>query len=348
MFELFLTICLQDQPDICADRLIPVAAETKAICEQTAPNEVDLWRAAYDIAPVINWQCAEGGSVSGLPVTEVADGIFVHQGRYETPSPSNAGDLANIGFVIGEDAVAVIDAGGSRLVGERLYAAIRERTDLPIDWLILTHMHPDHVLGAGVFHDAGAKIVGHPKLADALQNRRRTYSDNIAGLIGARSFLGSRILTPDLDAEEVREIDLGGRRLVLNAHRTAHTDNDMTAFDTMTGTLFTGDLVFAVHTPALDGSILGWLSVLQDLSGFQADRIVPGHGPVSLPWPDGGEGTWNYLATLTEETRRAIAEGESMRTAIEHLGESMRDHWELFDEYNPRNATAAYKELEWE
>jgi len=348
MFEIFLTMCLQGQPELCADRLIPVEAETREICEAEAPARLSEWRKGLSNAVVSDWHCGDGALADALNVTEVAAGVFVHQGRYETPTPANAGDLANVGFIIGEDAVAVIDAGGSRLVGERLYAAVRKQTDLPIKWLILTHMHPDHVMGAGVFHEAGAEIVGHPKLSDALTNRRSAYLENYAGLLGDRTFLGTRIVGPGADSDTVDEIDLGRRRLTLRAFPTAHTDNDLTVFDTSTGTLFTGDLVFAVHTPALDGSILGWLSVLQELSEFDAKRIVPGHGPSFLPWPDGGEDTWNYLTTLAEETRQAIAEGESMRTAIEHLGESMREGWELFDEYNPRNATAAYKELEWE
>jgi len=341
-------MCLQEQPDLCAERLIPLAAETSAICEAAAPERVEQWRKRFESATVTDWRCGDGSVLDALSVTEVADGVFVHQGLYETPTPANAGDLANIGFVIGGDAVAVIDAGGSRSVGERFYAAVRRQTDLPIKWLILTHMHPDHTMGAGVFQDAGAQIIGHPKLADALINRRTAYTENIAALIGPRAFLGTRVVGPDMDSGSVREIDLGGRRLVLRSFPTAHTDNDLTVFDGSTGTLFTGDLVFSVHTPALDGSILGWLSVLQEMAGFEAERIVPGHGPVSLPWPDGGLGTWNYLTTLAEETRQAIIRGESMRTAIDHLGNSMRGSWELFDEYNPRNATAAYKELEWE
>ena len=106
-------------------------------------------------------------------MTEIAPGVFVHQGLHELPDASNAGDEANIGFVIGRDAVAVIDAGGSRQVAEGLYAAIRARTDLPIDWLILTHMHPDHVLGASLFREAGATLVGHARLSRCAVEPRR-------------------------------------------------------------------------------------------------------------------------------------------------------------------------------
>lgn len=348
MFELFLTICLQDRPELCADRLVPVAAETRELCEASAPAWTEAWRERFPSHAISAWYCNDGALAAALDVEEVVEGVFVHQGRIETPTPENVGDVANVGFVVGEEAVAVIDAGGSRSVGERLYAAIRRRTDLPIKWLILTHMHPDHVMGAGIFQEAGARIVGHPKLADALTNRHAIYMENYAALVGEKSFLGSYIVTPDRVAKDLREIDLGRRRLLLRDYRTAHTDNDLTVLDASTGTMFTGDLVFDGHVPALDGSILGWISVLQEMLGLEIKRIVPGHGPTLLDWPDGGEGTWNYLTTLAQEARQAIADGENMRSAIEHLGASMREEWELFDEYNPRNATAAYKELEWE
>ena len=351
MFEILLAVCLEAELAVCADRLAPPALATEAECVAAGPDRAVDWMAAHDGLRVAGWRCVDrtalAAPVPPLAVTEVAEGVFVHRGRLEVPTPENAGDLANLGFVVGDDAVAVIDAGGSRGVGERLYSTIRRHTDLPIRWLILTHMHPDHVLGASVFREAGARVIGHAKLGDALANRAETYAANVSRRIGAAAFIGTTVILPD-EGVETREIDLGGRILEIDSHLTAHTDNDLTVLDRKTGTWFTGDLVFAVHTPALDGSILGWQAALEAMAATGAARIVPGHGPISLPWPEGAEATRGYLAALTAETRAAIAAGESMRTAIEHLGESQRHGWRLFDEFNPRNATAAYKELEWE
>ena len=143
-------------------------------------------------------------------------------------------------------------------------------------------------------------------------------------------------------------MDLGGRVLEVQTYQIAHTDNDLTVYDRETSTLFAGDLVFAEHTPALDGSILGWQTVLDTLSDMKVAQVVPGHGPVLRNWPAGAQPIRGYLSALTAETRAAIAAGEPMSSAIDHLGESQRGHWLLFDEFNKRNATAAYKELEWE
>ena len=77
-------------------------------------------------------------------------------------------------------------------------------------------------------------------------------------------------------------------------------------------------------------------------------RVVPGHGAAALAWPRGVVPTRDYLAALVAETRAAIAAGESLGEATRHLGAGLRGDWLLFDDFNARNATAVYRELEWE
>lgn len=350
MFEIILTACI-GLGGPCAERLIPAQFDDLEACTTQREARVEAWAAEHDDLRIVDFDCIGhdrlAARIDALPVREIADGVFVHQARHDVPTEANAGDLANLGFAIGTTSVAVIDAGGSRQVAERLYAAIRAQTPLPIESLIITHMHPDHSLGAAFFREAGAQIIGHPNLELALANRSESYLRAMERLMGATAFLGTRMVGPNETA--MTRIDLGGRALAITyVDETAHTETDVVVLDEVTGTLFTGDLVFVGHTPALDGSILGWQEVLERLAKQEFARIVPGHGPAALDWPVGADAVRAYLRAITLETRAAIAAGEPMSRAVRHIGESQRSNWVLFDEFNQRNATASYKELEWE
>ncbi|MEE8099072.1 MAG: MBL fold metallo-hydrolase, partial [Hyphomicrobium sp.] len=168
-------------------------------------------------------------------------------------------------------------------------------------------------------------------------------------LLGEEAFDGTQIIPPTLLVEDKLELDLGGRVVILEAHKTAHTDNDVTVYDKQTGTLFLGDLLFAKHVPALDGSIRGWLALLDQLSQRKdVARVVPGHGPASVDWPNALAAEKRYLARIADDVRAFIKQGRTLAQAAKEAGLSEKDAWLLFEEYHARNVSAAFAELEWE
>jgi quinoprotein relay system zinc metallohydrolase 2 len=291
---------------------------------------------------------AFGEAAAPLTVKEIAPGVFVHTGEIALMSEENLGDIANIGFVIGEKGVAVVDTGGSVPIGARLLAAIRARTDKPILYIINTHEHPDHVFGNAAFDGVGATFVGHRNLPRALTMRGEFYLKAFRRIIGDKLVDQVKLIPPTLTVADRLTLDLGGRILELQAWPTAHSDCDLTVLDKNTQTLFAGDLVFVGHLPIIDGSVKGWLGVLDALAQLPALRVVPGHGPVGLPWPEALVGERAYFEGLAKDVKQSIAKGEPVEGATKWAGQSQRDDWRLFEDYNRRNVTAAYSEFEWD
>jgi quinoprotein relay system zinc metallohydrolase 2 len=282
-----------------------------------------------------------------LPVDEIAPGIFVHSGETSLMTRENAGATANIGFIIGESAVAVIDTGGSAREGQQLLAAIRARTDRPIRYVINTHGHPDHVFGNGAFVQAGTRFVGHRNLPRALASRGPFYLESFRRIMGGELIDDVRMVPPTLLVDGITTLDLGSRTLTLRAWPVAHTDSDLTVLDEQTGILFAGDLVFLGHTPVLDGSLRGWLSAIDELATLPAQRVVPGHGAVS-EWPAALADQRRYLQTLASDVRALVTSGKSITAAAGSAAAAERSRWQLFDDFHARNATAAFSEIEWE
>jgi quinoprotein relay system zinc metallohydrolase 2 len=278
--------------------------------------------------------------------TEIAPGIYVRRGVDAEAAPGNADAIANAGFVVGRESVLVFDPGGSLADGAALRAAIRERTPLPVRHVVLSHVHPDHIFGAGALLEDKPDFIGHARLAPALAARGDYYRERLDAALGPGA--AGPVVMPTVEVAETLALDLGGRAVTLTAHGIAHTDNDLSLLDPATGTLFCGDLLFVGRVPALDGSLLGWLKELEALKAVRAVQAVPGHGPERVDWPAGAADLERYLRTLVEETRVAVRDNIGIAAAVERVAAGERGRWTLFDEYNGRNVTQAYKELEWE
>ena len=285
--------------------------------------------------------------IASFDVTDIAPDNHVHFGSFDERSADNLGDNANIGFIVGDRCVLAVDAGGSLPVGRVLRQAIRQVTRLPVCYVVLTHVHPDHFFGAAAFIDDHPQFIAHQNYPAQLAARARSYVNSLQRDLGAAA-AGSEIVRPTLLVKDRLELDLGGRMVVVQAWPAAHTDNDLTVFDTRTRTLWLSDLLFVGHTPVIDGTITGFLAVMKDLRAIAADHYVPGHGRSDLPWPKPLEAQQRYFTVILNETRAAIRNRKTIQQATDEVGLSEAGNWAAFDLFHRRNVTSAYAELEWE
>ncbi|MFZ1080129.1 MAG: quinoprotein relay system zinc metallohydrolase 2 [Methylovirgula sp.] len=288
--------------------------------------------------------------IAPLAVREIAPGVYAHQAPVTAMDKASGGDIGNNGFIVGDDAVAVIDTGGAPIIGERLKKAIEKITDKPIRYVINTHEHPDYTFGNVAFVAPGVTFIGHRNLPRSLAARGPHYIQTLRRDMGEALIKGVKLIPPTLlvDVGKDMHLDLGHRVLDLHAWPPGATDCDLTVFDEKTATLFAGDLLFLQHVPVIDASVLGWLKDMPRLAAIPARLAVSGHGPVGVAWPQALDAEKAYLLKLTEDLRGILAKGEDINVAAREAGRSEASKWKLFGVYNARNATAGYAELEWE
>jgi quinoprotein relay system zinc metallohydrolase 2 len=282
----------------------------------------------------------------GFNLSEPKPGVFVHIGRQLPLDAPGHDDIANIGFIVGKKCVAVIDTGGSARTGRALRAAVLKTTPLPICYVINTHAHVDHVLGNTAFKNDRPSFVGHAALADAMLRNREFFVKEYAGDMDSPP-TAEQVIGPDRVVEHELTLDLGGRQLALRAWPKAHTDCDLTVYDAQSGTLWSGDLLFRERLPALDGSVKGWLFVLEELARTQVKIAVPGHGPVSRDLAAAIAPERRYLQALMDGVRGELSLAKPLDDAIAHVAAAEKTRWLLWDNVHPHNVVRAYEELEW-
>ncbi len=290
---------------------------------------------------------ASYGWTRPLSVDEVAPGIFVHFSKHQLPDTINHGAIANIGFIIGKRCVAVIDTGGNPDEGRALREAIRKQTDKSVCYVINTHVHPDHIYGNSAFKQDKPRFIGHHNLARAINSRASFYIARAPEQLGI-NLTEADLVVPDKGVKKHLVIDIGDRKLMLTAHPTAHTDNDLTVYDQQTDTMWLSDLLFLEHIPIIDGSLKGWIAVMERLGKKSYQRVIPGHGPLVTHWPEAMQAQHTYLNVLLKEIRIFIKQGGFLEDAVTRIGYSQKNKWHLFDDFHKKNVTTSFAELEWE
>ena len=241
----------------------------------------------------------------------VADDVFVFRGADEDFSRANGGNIVNTGFIVAPEGVIVIDSGPSHRYGMAQRAAILAATGRDVVLVLITHLHPDHMLGSTAYADVPIRAL--PTTAVQIESGGAQLAENLYRLLGGW-MSGSMAVAP-APLASVGMLELAGRRLNLLAMR-GHSAADLAVLDDASGVLFAGDLVFLDRAPTTaHADLTRWKATLDAMEKLDARVIVPGHGLVHGD-TRGIAQTRDYLDWLATTLDEAAGRGLSMNEVM--------------------------------
>jgi glyoxylase-like metal-dependent hydrolase (beta-lactamase superfamily II) len=283
--------------------------------------------------------------------------------------------VSNSGFVVLENSVLVFDAHFTPEGGHALAGRIRSITSKPIRYLVLSHYHPDHTHGSQAFAEvrqiissaaarrdilhrdlpamkratAGAEIQIQRINKELAAARDEGRKEQIRKTLSSRQEFLERmsrlnIQAPVVGVEDSLVLMDGGKRIEIVIPGAGHTDGDLILFLPSSRVVFTGDLFFNSALPnTQDASILMWIKSLGEILKLDADKFVPGHGPVGSK--DDVRRFLSYLEELKSMVEAGVKRGDTLEQVLRDCKVPTRFAHFQFQNFFPSNVQSMYLEL---
>ncbi len=243
-----------------------------------------------------------------LAETQVRENIFVWTLGGESIHTSYG---TNCTAVIGPEAVLVVDPLVAPAHARLVASAIRAKTSAPVRFVVLTHHHTDHSLGASIFVQGGAALIAnracreqmaavHPQLLELRRQQPETRD----------LFADAASILPTVTFEESLTVYLGDLEIELWHPGWGHTLGDVFLFLPDARVAICGDLVFrGYHFNFEDASLQGIRQGLRALRALDAETFIPGHGTIA--GPEAIDEQAQYLDTVEAAVRSGVKEGKA-------------------------------------
>ncbi len=260
----------------------------------------------------------------------------------------------NSGIIVGDDGVIVIDAQATPVMAGLVIERVRQVTDKPIKYVVLSHYHAVRVLGASAY--TAQEIVASDKCRAMIVERGQEDWDSEFGRF-PRLFQAAETIPgltwPTVTFKEKMTLWLGKRRVDLMHVGRAHTAGDIIAYVPDANVVFSGDIVeYKSACYCGDAHFTDWPATLSRLGGLQADALVPGRGDALVGAATVAEGitlTRDFLRDTYEPVKRGVARGASLKDCFDETTTAMRPRygsWPIFEHCQPFNIARAYDEAQ--
>jgi glyoxylase-like metal-dependent hydrolase (beta-lactamase superfamily II) len=273
---------------------------------------------------------------------ELADGVYAYTAE---------GD-PNTGVVIGDDCVMVMDAQATPVMAQDVIARIREVTDKPIKYVVLSHYHAVRVLGASGY--GASEIISSNATRDLIVERGQADYDSEVGRF-PRLFQSVETVPgltwPTQTFETEMTLWLGNREVRLMHIGRAHTKGDIVAWLPKEKVLFSGDLVESGATPYTgDAYLRDWPQTLDAAKALNPVALVPGRGE-ALTTPEtvnvAIEGTRSFVTQMYGAVEQGVKAGKTLGDAYNEAYAILKPQfgdWVIFDHCLPFDVSRAYDE----
>src|SRR5688572_27092272 len=260
----------------------------------------------------------------------------------------------NSGIIIGDDGVIVVDAQATPAMAGQVIERVRQVTDKPVKFVVLSHYHAVRVLGASAYK--AQEIIASDTCRGMIAERGQEDWDSEYGRF-PRLFRGAEAIPgltwPTLTFRRNLTLYLGKRRVDLMHIGRAHTAGDIIAHVPDANVVFSGDIVeYKSACYCGDAHFTNWPSTLARVNGFKADALVPGRGDALVGAERVAEGialTGEFLRNLYEPVQRGVARGAPLKECFDATTEAMRPKygsWPIFEHCQPFNVARAYDEAQ--
>ena len=265
-------------------------------------------------------------------------------GLPEVMDKHNNGNMSNSCFVNMGESYLVIDSGSTYKYAQQAYKKMKQISNLPVSYVINTHIHDDHWLGNGYYKEIGATIVGSPMFT-SLSN---TDVTRMQKRISKEAYKGTKQVFPTLFVNDTKILDFDGTKVyIIAVNHKAHTNSDLLVYIPSQKLLFAGDLVFNGRLPSTrDGDISWWIDALKKIKKMDVEYIVGGHG--TLVSKKSIDFTYNYLRSLKKQVAKLLEDGEEIGDVVNSVTMSEYKDVPFYDSIQRQNVETAYRTLEWE
>jgi glyoxylase-like metal-dependent hydrolase (beta-lactamase superfamily II) len=239
-------------------------------------------------------------------VTEkVSDHVYV--------IPDNGVPLVpNVGIVVGSRATLVIDTGLGARNGATVMREVGKVSTNAELYLVTTHVHPEHDLGAGGFPPT-TKVIRSRDQVDEIAASGLEMAKRFAGFspLHAELLQGATFKPADVTFEKAHALDLGGVKVQIVAMGFNHTRGDTATYVETDRVLFSGDVAMTLLPAVGNGAQLSqWVASQDTLAALQPARVVPSHGPM-------GD------ATIMEKTKRFVTTAQKRAAELKQAGKTL-------------------------